>query len=274
MAEEQPRKDVDEVILDFFAGRLLSPRTLSRGCQPKQMSRATYFRHKKKLLDQLRIEQLEGINEDGKIVKLLRNVSPGELADFRDIEQFLEEIEKSDEVISSRGIRDLDRLCENYRVAYYFSPKTSARFKTQEEVEAFFERNLLDGTGERRLQFLQTLYHMLSLEKEGSLWRRNLIQCCYNPIKKLVWEESDAEIRVWSITILSRISDEPLFDLGYAIIKDEISDRDFHRLLDVVKTLLIRRKAAIERRHEIRQSLNKLAITNSLWKKRVEMIFA
>lgn len=264
---------MDEVILDFFAGRLLSPRDLSRGCQPKQMSRATYFRHKKKLLDQLRIEQLERFNEEGKIVKLLRNVSPGELADSRDIEQLLEEIENSDEVINSRGIRDLDRLCENYRVAYYFSPKTSARFKTQ-EVEAFFERKLLAGTGERRLQFLQTLHHMLSLEKDGSLWRRNLIQCCYNPIRKLAWEESDVKIRVWSINILSLFSDDPLFDLGYSIIKDAISDQDFHMLLDIVKTLLIRRKAAIERRHEIRQSLNKLAIINPLWKKRVEMILA
>lgn len=274
MAKEQLRKDVDEVILDFFAGRLLSPRALSRGCQSREISRATYFRHKKKLLDQLCIEQLERINEDGKIVKLLRGVSPRELADSRDIEELLEEIENSDEVISSRGIRDLGRLCDNYRVAYYFSPQISARFKTKKEVEAFFERKLLHGTRERRLQFLLLLYHMLDLEIEGSLWKRNLIQCCYKPIKKLAWEESDSEIRSWSIKILMRISDERLFDLGYSIIKDKISDQDFHRLIESVKTLLIRRKPAVERRHEIRRNLNKLAIKNPIWKKRVEMILA
>jgi len=272
--KEQSRKDVDEVILDFFAGRLLSPRALSRGCQSMGISRATYFRHKKKLLNQLRIEQLERINEDGKIVKLLRSVSPRELADSRDIEELLEEIENPDKAISSRGIRDLDRLCENYRVAYYFSPQISARFKAKEEVEAFFERKLLHGTRERRLQFLTTLYHILDLEIEGSLWKRHLIQCCYKPVKKLAWEESDSEIRYWSIEILTRISDEPLFDLGYSIIKDTISDQDFHRLIESVKKLLIRQKPAVKRRHEIRRNLNKLAIENPVWKKRVETILS
>ena len=272
MAKEQSRKDVDEAILDFLAGRLLSPRALSRGCQSMGISRATYFRHKKKLWQQLRIEQLERITEDGKIVKLLREVSPRELADPRDIEELLEEIEDSDETISLRGIRDLGRLCDNCRVAYYFSPQISARFKTKEEVEAFFERKLFDGTRERRLQFLMTLYHMLDLEIDGSLWRRHLIQCYYKPVKKLAWEESDSEIRYWSIEILMRISDEPLFDLGYSIIKDTINDQDFHRLVESVKKLLIRRKLAVERRHEIRRNLNKLTIENPLWKKRVETI--
>jgi hypothetical protein len=271
LVEEKPRKDVDEAILNFFAGRSLSPRALSHGCQSMGVSRATYFRHKKKLLNQLHIEQLEKIDEDGKVVKLLRAVPPQELADSRDIEELLEEIENPDEVISSRGIRDLGRLCENHRVAYYFSPKNSARFKTKEDIE-IFERNLLHGTRERRFQFLQVLYHMFDLEQEGSLWKSNLIQHCHNPIKKMAWEESDIEIRIWSIKTLMRISNEPLFDLGYSIIKDTIDDQDFGRLRDSVKNLLIRRKPAMEKRYEIRQNLNKLAIENAMWKKRVEMI--
>jgi len=269
---EHRRKDVDASILDFIGGRLLSPRALSLGCQSIGISRATYFRHKKKLLRQLRIEQLEKINEDGKIVKLLRQISPRELADSNIIEELLEEIEDSDETINSRGIRDLYRLCDNYRIAYYFSPQTTARFKTEEEVEAFFERKLLDGKRERRLQFLTMLYHMLDLEMEGSLWKRDLIQRYYKPLKKLAWEENDSEIRYWAIAILMRISDDPLLDLGYSIIKDTISDQDFDKLSEIVKELLVKRKPAVERRHEIRRDLNNLARENPVWKKRVETI--
>lgn len=281
MTQKKRRKDADEVILEFFAGRLLSPTDLSRGCQPGKISHATYFRHKKKLLEQLRIEQLERISENGKIVKLLREVRPGELADSRDIEQFLDEAEDCDEVISARGMRDLHRLCQNRRVAYYFSPKNSARFKTDEEVEEFFEQKLIDDADDKRFHFLQILYTILERELTGSLWKRNLLQRCRQTIEAIAWEEQDTNIRAWSIELLIQISDERLYDdqtllgLGYSIIKDDrISNQDFETLLPKVKKLLIERKSADKRRHETRRYLNNLAIENPFWKRRVEMVLA
>jgi hypothetical protein len=62
---EEPRKDVDEAILDTLkTGSSLSPSALEKACASKGIKRPTYFRHLKKLKRLMQIEEIMKVDDE------------------------------------------------------------------------------------------------------------------------------------------------------------------------------------------------------------------
>jgi len=139
----QARKDVDEEILNALGARKFAPREL-RKVISKDISRATYFRHKKKLLEQRKMEELKLLGEDGNYHKFLQAISPGLMAYQQDIELYLDQMENPIPEICERGYKFFEKLCNLKRVAWYFSPKLSPNpnFKSKKDERIFSERSL------------------------------------------------------------------------------------------------------------------------------------
>lgn len=269
MIESSKRKPVDEEILEELAGGYLSPTALRERCMRKGISRATYFRHKRKLIKELKIEEIEVVQPDGKRIK--KFMGSYNLADRRDIELYLKEMESSVKEIRERGIRDFGELCVGKRVAWYFSPNTSPRFQTKNEVSKFFKQHLIGEHDEKREGLLIALISMIDLEGSSSLWRRNLIECCKESVEKLAWHEPNARIRDLSISLLNRVVDEPLLELALDVIKNS-NDEDFKVFLGTLGYILLSSPLARKNKYRIRSKLDEISAQNEMLRKRVEAI--
>jgi len=254
-------KDVDELILDALRSKgSLSPKDLEKACTSQGISRPTYFRHKKKLKELRQIEEIKRINTEGKSTKEFRYVGPYELAAQGEIEFYLAKIEDSNKEIRQRGIHFFCLLTKQRRVAWYFSPQFSPKFKEHRDVSEFFGNKLLKGPINVRLQFSNALENMLKLEGDSSLWRMDLIKSCQKILKEIALKEKNIEMRREGIRILRSIPDIALIDLGFHILEEPISDKDFDFLLQILKEILIESKEAKTKKLMIREELDRLSI--------------
>ena len=270
MTREQTRKDVDEEILETLLGKLLSPRELRKEILSKGISRATYFRHKKKLLQQRKIEELKLLGEDGKYRKWLQVVSPRRMANQQDIELYLDQMASSVPEICARGYKFFEKLCNLKRTPWYFSPRFSPRFRNKKEVKKFFKEKLkTKHIG--RLQFLNAIDYMLAFEPEGSLWKENLIDCCQKFIEKLVWERMEINIGIRAFQILRRFPDKPIHELAIELIVKS-DDHEFQHFYKEIVYTLLESPLAEEHKHLIRRKLDELSAQNEVLRDRVERI--
>lgn len=260
---------MDEEILGFLGGRSLSPRDLSRGCQSKGISRATYFRHKNKLIKQMKIEEVMTANEEGKTVKKLRCINPGELAEARDIELYVDEMNSPVEETRKRGYHFFKNLCGRKRSTWFFSSKFSPRFKNEQGIKQFFEQKLTERDIDSRLQFMDALDFMIGLEPDGSIWKENIFRCCEDVIQKLVWERKDIKIGTRAFQILQHFPGKPLENIAIDILVRS-NDTEFQHFIKDLKSVLIDSALAVKKKHIIRRQLDNLSAQNPQLRPRVE----
>lgn len=273
MIREQIRKDVDEEILQALRTSEIprvSPKELKKEILSRGISRAAYFRHKKKLLQQRKIEELKLLGTDGRHHKWLQSIYPKQIATQQDIELYLDQMSSSVSVIQERGYEFFQRLCSNKRTAWYFSPRFSPLFRDKKEVKRFLKTKL-DTSYNNQLQFLDAIDHMLALEPEGSLWKDNLIDCSQKLIEGLVWEYPTIHIGTRAFQILRKFPGKPLHDVAIKLLV-ELNDPAFkHFFSDIVYTLL-ESPSAEERKYYIRRKLDELSVQSGILRARVEKI--
>lgn len=267
----QPTKDADEEILIALGTRRLTPREL-RKAVTKDLARATYFRHKKKLLEQRRIEELRLTGENGKYHKFLEAIDPRLMANQQDIELYLDQMENPIPEIRERGYKFFEKLCNLKRAAWYFSPKSSPNpdFKSKKDVKDFF-RKKFTWKGALTVHFLNALDYMLEREPRGSSWKANLIDCTQGFIEDLVWDRTLISTAVRAFKVLRKFPSKPLDDLAIRlmVISDDVEFESFYK--DIVYTLL-HSELAEERKYLIRRKLDDLAAKNAKLRGRVEKV--
>lgn len=271
MTRVQPRKDVDEEILNALGARKLAPRGL-RNVISKDVSRATYFRHKKKLLEQRKMEELKLLGEDGKYHKFLQAISPGRMANQQDIELYLDQMANPIPEICERGYKFFEKLCNLKRVAWYFSPKLSPNpnFKSKRDVKDFFRKKFM-WKGTTQLHFLNALDNMLECEPEGSFWKKNLIDCTQEFIEKLVLDRTSMSTGVRAFQMLRKFPDKLLHELAIDLVIKS-NDAEFEKFFNDIAYTLLQSKLAEEHKYLIRRNLDDLAAQNAKLRDRVEKI--
>jgi len=270
---ERARKDVDEVILDTLRHRgSLSPNVLQKACTSQGISRATYFRHKGKLKRLRQIEEIKQIDAEGKTVKKFRYVGPNELADQGNIEFYLGKIEDPNKEIRDRNLNFFHNLSQSLRLAWYFSPKFSPKFKSKQGVRKFFRDKLLKSPEDVRLQFLKILEEIIRIEPPYSLWRIDLVKSCQKILEEIAWKEENIEVRMQAITVLILIGDVSLVCLGLSILEEPIGDHDFNSLLGNLKQILIKSREAKTKKLVIRDKLDEFSIKTDTLKTRVRKV--
>ncbi|MCW3986533.1 MAG: hypothetical protein NWE91_09050 [Candidatus Bathyarchaeota archaeon] len=271
MSGNQAQRDVEEEILHVLGARKLTPREL-RKALPEDIARATYFRHKKKLLEGKKIEELKLMGEDEKYHKFLQVVNPRLIANQQDIELYLEEMESPIPEIRERGYKFFERLSNSKRVAWYFSPKFSPNpnFRTKKGVKDFFRKKLM-WKGTLQMHLWNALDYMLAFEPEGSLWKTNLIDCTQEFAEDLVWDRTLTSAAVRAFQLLRKFPGKPLHDLTFDLIikLDDAQFEDFYK--DIVYVLL-HSELAEEYKYLIRRKLDDLATQNAKLRERVEKI--
>lgn len=271
MTKEQTRKDVDEKILSFFEGRTLSPRAL-RKAMSNDTTRPTYFRHKKKLLQQRKIEELKLLGEDDRYHKFLQVVDPGSLAYQQDIELYLDQMVNPIKQIRQRGYEFFKKLCNTKRTAWYFSPRFSSRFQSKKDVKRFLNKKL--GSEQYiafQLIFLEAIEFMLEVEPKGSLWKENLINCSQELIEELVWNGKAMSTRVHAFQILRKFSNKPILELAFELLI-KLDEETFTHFHNHVANILLNSKIAQDHKYLIRRKLDDLTAQGGILGARIEKI--
>lgn len=210
--------------------------------------------------------------DDGKTMKFYNRIPENLLADPRGIEQYLKEMESSDEDIKNRGFRDFSRMCKNKRTAWYFSEGHSPKFKDRQAVKDFFKKCLLDDS-ENKLKWLSLLNDMVIMETPGSFWKRNLYECCKELLWRIAWKSENFDQRLASIRILRRFPEvkEDILCWAFHTIKEDTKEEDFARLRDVVPSILFEIEGS-ERKYPIREKLNEFTLQSEKLRKRIDYV--
>lgn len=267
------RIDVDEVILTELRTRgNLSPEKLKKACKSKRISRATYFRHKKKLIKLRQIEEIRQNNEEGKPVKKTRYVGPNELATQRHIEYYLTKIEDQNEEIRNRALDFLYRLSESYRLAWYFSPRSNPKFESYKDVKHYFQNKLLGTPVNVQLKLLNILEMIVRKESHFSLWRLDLIKSCRELLMETAKKEGDIKVRNQALKVLILMKDVPLVDLGLHLLIEPIDDTVHGVLFQNLGEILIKSEEAKTKKLLIRDKLDELSLKNKTLKARVNKL--
>ena len=228
------------------------------------ISRATYFRHLRKLKRLMQIEEIKQINGEGTARKEFAGVSPDEITGSEDIKFYLAEIDNSDETIRNRGLRFFVELCVNKRVAWFFSSDREA---------AAFKNRLTKGADNVRLVFLEALENMIRREPQGSLWRIKLIESVKETIIEIATSERNAELSRRALRIAKYAADAiSVTDLGFKVLEKPMSDNDFNNLLSELRDLLISSGEARIRKVLIREQLDRISTKDDILKSRVSKL--
>lgn len=271
MSGNQTPRGVEKEILQVLGARKLTSREL-RKALPKYVTRATYFRHKKKLLERKKIEELRLMGEDEKYHKFLQVVNPKLIANQQDIELYLEQMKSPIPEIRERGYKFFERLSNLKRVAWYFCPKFSPNpnFSTKKAVKDFFRKKfMLKDT--LQMHFLNALNHMLALESEGSIWKTNLIDCTQEFVEDLVWDRTLTSAAVRAFQLLNKFPGKTLHDLAFDLII-KLDDTRFEDFYKNIVYILLHSELAEEYKYLIRRKLDDLATQNVKLRERVEKI--
>lgn len=259
------RIDVDEVILiELRSGAYLSPRELKKACLSKRISRAAYFRHKKKLIELRQIEEIRLIDGEGRLVKKVRFLGPNELATLRDIEYYLAKIEDQNKEIQDRALDFLYLLGEGYRLAWYFSPRTNPKFESYKDVKHYFQNKLLGTPVNVQLKLLNILEMMVRKESHFSLWRLDLIKSCRELLMETAKKEGDIKVRNQALKVLILMKDVPLVDLGLHLLIEPIDDTVHGVLFQNLREILIKSEEAKIKKLMIRDKLDELSLEKTL----------
>jgi len=267
------KRDVDETILDALRHRgHLSPSNLEKGCTSQGIPRPTYFRHLKKLKKLMQIEETREVDDEGKSHRKFRYLSPNELAAAKEIEFYLAEIDSSNEEIQGRGLHFFLSLCNQRRVAWYFSPRSNPKFKSHHDVTAFFQKKFLGRSEHIRLEFLRAIKDMIRSEPPDSLWRVDVIRSCQKTLEDIALGRGNVELRRCAIQILNLIQDPTLVDLAFHILEETMIDAEFSILLPDIKEVLINSKEAKAKKLSIRERLDELSVKKEQLKTRVQKL--
>lgn len=271
---EPSKKDADEVILDKLKnnGRTATTKELRIACDTLKISRATFFRHKKKLLRSRQIEEVKIISQERESFKQLRYVNPNELAAQRDIEYYLAKIDDPHEEIRNRGLDFFCKLSKTHRIAWYFS-KSNPKFEDYRRVREFFQNKLMKGPAEVRLQFLKTLEEIMRREPRNSQWRTELAKSCRGILEKIALaKEENIQVRRQAIEVLRRDPDVSLLDLAFHVLEEPLDDNNFASLYPTLRYLLIESDEAQTKKLIIRDKLDELSIKGDTYKMRVRKL--
>jgi hypothetical protein len=204
--------------------------------------------------------------------KKLKYVSPDELAASKDIDFYLAKIDDPNEEIRDRALHFFSSLCQSKRVAWYFSPRSSPRFSSYHDVEAFFRRKLLKGHESIRIGLLIALGYMIRLEPPYSVWRIEVIKSLQKILEEIALGQENIILRRQALGILNFIQNLTLLDIGFHILEEPLNDIDFETLFHELKEIMIRSKEAQAKKLVIREKLDELALTCDLLKTRVRKL--
>lgn len=258
-------RDVDEIILNGLKGvKGRSPEDLRSNCMSQGISRATYFRHLRKLKRLMQIEEIKKVNGEERARKELAYIGPDELAGSEDIKLYLGEIDNSDEAIQNRGLRFFGELCVTKRAAWFFS--------SDREAVAFKDR-LTKGADNVRLVFLEALENMIRREPQGSLWRIKLMESIKEAITGIATSERNAKLCRQALRIAKFAADAiSVTDLGFKVLEKPMSDHDFNNLFPELRDLLISSREAKIRKVLIREQLDRISTKEDILKSRVSKL--